>query len=330
VNWIKIKIWFLGNKLEGSLAIFFLISTLVLGCLVWVAWSDFDTASSEYITKSSELASLSRKKPFPDPANLSTLRDTLGRDQADLDKLDGELQRYHIQPFGNLEKNKPQDRPQQFQDALREEVTKIKTLATTTGSTLPPTFYLGLDEFENMPPLPEQALILAKQLTVLDWVAGSLLNHDGVVVAEFSRPVTESPVKKDGFPSNTSNSPKKPGSSAPAQKNIPDTTPYSSVGNANLVFSCSQTALREFVNTIASPSAPYFVVIESLQLQNTAKEAPKKNAPTEATKQRVGKEHAPLRIPIIVGRENLNVSMKIHILEFPGPNASQSTASPAK
>jgi len=317
MSWLKLKTWFLANRLEGSLAIFFLFSVLLLGGLVWYSWGNYDAASSEYISKSSELAILSRKKPFPDASNLSRLKETLSWDQADLDKLNTELLRYRIQPMGDLEKSKPQDWPQLFQDALREEVTKVKSLATNNGSTLPPTFYLGLDDFENKPPQPDQALLLAKQLTVLAWVAETLLNHQSVVVGEFSRPVNEAPAGRDTTLPNNS---KKSGPTSPDQRDV--LTPYSGIGSASLVFSCSQTTLREFINALSSPSAPYFVLIDNLQLQNTAKEPPKRvdMAAPETLRQSAGKEHPPARIPILVGRENLNISMKIRILEFQAPS----------
>lgn len=322
-NWIKLKTWFLDNRIEGSLALFFLIAILVLGSLAGIAWSAYDAAASEYASKSSELAALSRKKPYPDAANLSVLKETLGRDQADLEKLEEQLQRFRIPPFADLDRCKPQDRPQLFQDALRQAVTKVRTLATATGSTLSQAFYLGFEDFENTPPLPDQALSLAKQLTVLDWLAESLLSHDGVMIGEFSRP-TDSPAVKDNAPRNQ---PKK--QAAPDQKSPAEATPYSTVGKATLTFRCNQATLREFVNGIASPSAPHFVVIESLQLQNTAKEPPKRTG-AETTGKPAGKNQPPTRIPLLVGQENLNVSMRIRILEFPDPKAPGPTGSPSK
>jgi hypothetical protein len=322
-SWIKLKTWFLDNRLEGSLALFFLVATLILASLAGIAWSGYATATAEYASKSSELAALSRKRPYPDAANLTVLKETLGRDMADLEKLEEDLQRFLIRPFADLDKGKAQDRPQLFQDALRQAVTKIKALAATTGSTLPQTFYLGLDDFENKPPLPDQTLSLAKQLTVLDWLAESLLNQGGVGIGEFSRPAELSGSKEPA----SQNRAKKP--SPPDPKANTEATPYSTVGRVNLVFRCSQATLREFINAVASPAAPYFMIIESLQLQNTAREAPKRTA-AEPSRPTSGKDRPQTRIPLLVGQENLNVSMRVRILEFTAPKTARSAVPPSK
>lgn len=68
------------------------------------------------------------------------------------------------------------------------------------------------------------------------------------------------------------------------------------------------------MNSIAS--APYFLVIENLQLQNSVAEPPRRDTSSEAPQSPTDGQSTAQRLPIIVGREQVNVSMKIRFLEF--------------
>lgn len=175
----SITTWLAENKIAASLAAFFLVAAGVLGWFTYMAWADYGTAQNDYASEASQLTKLSQKKPFPSETNLNKLRDTFARDESDLSKLTKELQRYRIPFFAQIDKAKPQDMPQQFQDALRNEVTKIKSLAADSGVTLPPEFYLGLNEYENKVPQQEDTLSLAKQLSVISWIAETVAGKRG-------------------------------------------------------------------------------------------------------------------------------------------------------
>lgn len=167
---MNIKLLFQQNKPAVSLGATFVLGSLVLGYMTWSAWDNYSTATADYTSKASELDRLSHKEIFPSDSNLKKLSETLSKNQDNLDKLRKALQSYHIGTFGEFDKIKPQDQPQFFQDTLRTEVTAIKSLAASAGSTLPPTFYLGLDDYENRLPQPEQLPLLSRQFTVLEWL----------------------------------------------------------------------------------------------------------------------------------------------------------------
>ena len=305
----NIKVWILENKLATTLAAVFLVLT---GVLVWFslnAWDVYDSASSEYSSKANELKELCRKNPFPSPANLKLLAATIDQERSDLDKLTGELRRFRITDFGDLEKIKLSERPQHFQDILRDEVTKIKSLAESTGSSLPASFYLGLEEFENKPPPQEDVLSLAKQLTVLSWVAETLVSHKGTLIAEFQNVQQRQNDTKGELRS-------KPALNAPPKSQISPAV-FETAAIARISFHCDQVSFREVVNSFSA--APYFLLIDSLLVQNSSSEPPPRVSAPQTPESTPSGGAPRQRLPIVVGHESLNISIKLRALEFPEP-----------
>jgi len=308
----KLTSWLIDNKVAAALSAFFILATGFLGWFSYSAWDDYSTALAEYATKASQLANLSHRKPFPSQGNLAKLSEIMDREQADLKKLNKTLQGYNIPAFNNLDKVKPQDMPQQFQDGLRNEVTRIKALAAASGVTLPPGFYLGLEEYENTLPQQEETIALAKQLTVLSWMAETVSGEKGLILAEFTSVKAQSAAKKD----------LQKRVAAPSSESLP--TPYQTTGTLRLSFRCNQGSLRQLINVISA--APYFLLIEGIQLENTSKEPPRREGvPQGAEPPRDGGTSIQ-RLPIIVGRELLNVSLKVRSIEF--QDLSQATPAP--
>ena len=318
---MNIKTWISENKTAAILGVCFLGGFAALGWLAWSAWGEFDATKAEYDGKLAQFAKFAAQKPFPNAANLKKTGDALNQSRSDLDSLQKQLEQCRIPPFGDLEKTKPQEQPQSFQDALRKEVTRIKGLATSAGSTLPPSFYLGMEEYENKLPQPEEAIPLARQLTVLNRLATTLVSQKGIIVSEFSRFRPDSGVKKD--PATL----KKPGAPPVAGKKSDSDEPYETIGITRMTFRCSQTSLREIVNALSS--GPYFQVIDSIQIQNSSTEPPRREAPaqtsaqpsTQSTETSATNEPVIQRLPIVVGRETLTVTIKVRALDFPKQNS---------
>ena len=315
MNWNTLKIWCAGNKPAAIFTGGFLLSVLALGYLNWSAWDQYSTVIGEFSSKSAKLHTLYQAKPYPSKENLKKLEEIAAHDRGDLELLRKELQSFHIPSFGNFEQTKPQDRPQQFQDALRAQVTKITSSSATAGSTLPTHFYLGMEQYENKLPGSEEVTMLSKQLTVLSWISEELVSRKGLIISEFSRPVPEGSTKKDAVAQKKDANTSKKQGTAPTEAKNAATPPYESVGTIRITFRCPQSVFRDLINAIAS--APYFLVIESLQVQNSAKEPPRRTTSTQSP-QASEQSTATLsrRLPIVVGKEVLNVSMRIRILEF--------------
>jgi hypothetical protein len=312
---MNIKTLFLENKTASSLVLSFVIGSGLFGYLAWSAWDNYDATTADYTAKAADLDHLSHKEIFPSASNLRKLSLTLTENQGNLAKLRKSLQTYRISSFGAFEKSKSQDQPQYFQDALREEVTAVKGIASISGATLPSNFYLGLDEYENRLPQPEQLPLLSKQLTVLDWLGKNVAGLKGAIVADFSRTPMET--AKTPIPSRS-------------PKPLPVATPttssaYESLGSIRITLRCDQGEFRELINSIST--APYFLVIEDLKVQNSAGEPPRRDASPTTDQPPADGTTAIQRLPIIVGRETLNVFLKIRIIDFPStqnqPGASK-------
>lgn len=314
----KISTWFSENKLPASLAGGFLICAVAVAWLSYVSWDDYGAATQSYAEAVGKLNKLSHQNPFPNESNLTALRSSVTRQQAGLDQLTKSLQAFRIAESREIADAKLQDKPLKFQDALRAEVTKIKALATEKGSALPPGFYLGFEEYENKPPSPEEVTLLSKQLTVMSWVAENLASKSGLILQDFSR----------GQIASTTGakveSPKKPAAAtAPAKaKGNPE-----SVGSFWVSFRCDQSSFREFLNSLTA--APYFLLTDALQLKNTVTEPPKHDAGTPGGTP-PSDPQAAQHLPIVVGREQVNVTMKLRTMEFPDQQESKPATPTAK
>ena len=304
---MNIKLWFLENKTIAALVALFIVATAGLGYFAYIAWDDYGSATAEYSSKASELDTLSHQAIFPSASNLRKLIQTLSKDQANLDQLRQALQSYRIPSFGEIEKIKPQDQPQYFQDTLRAQVTTIKSLAASLGSTLPPTFYLGLDEYENRLPQPDQLFTLSKQLTVLKWLAANIVSNKGMIVADFTRlPDAAKSVALQ----------KKSGTRSVSGENQNTTSAlYDSLGSTRVTLRCSQGAFRELINAISV--SPYFLMIEDIKVQNSVAEPPRRDTAPPATEQSSDGSTSIQRLPVVVGRESLNIFIKIRTIDFP-------------
>jgi hypothetical protein len=312
---MNINYWLSENKPLAALLAITVIGSGVLGYLVYSAWDDYGSATAIYSSKASDLDRLSHNPIFPSSSNLKKINQTLMEDRSNLDKLRTACAAYIIPPIGGIEKVKPQDQPQYFQDTLRKLVTDIKALAASMNSTFPPSFYLGMDEYENQLPAPEQLSILPKQLTVLHWIAKVIANQKGVVVAEFSR------LQPDA--NKNSSAQKSPNTPAGSDKTGP-AAPYEALGGARITLNCSQASLHELINTLSS--APYFLVIEDLKIQNSVTEPPRRDAALQPTDQPSDGSGTIQRLPIVVGRESVNVIIKIRFIDFPSVKNQQEAA----
>ena len=320
--------WFTDNKLAGSLAVIFLLLLSGTGWWTYQSWDEYAVATQGYEEAAAKLSKLNKQSPFPNDSNKAKLEDNLKKERQNLATLEKALQAYNAPSFANLEQAKPQDRPQLFQDALRAQVTKIKSLAASRGATLPPGFYLGMEEFENRLPSSEEVLQLSRQLSAVNWLAENLSSNSGLIVAEFTRTQTTSTAKKDGVK-------KSPVTPAAQGAGSGPTPTHATLGTIQTSFRCDQHTLNELVNAISA--APYFFILEGFQLQNTSPEPPHRDIGTGSatTDARPGDSQAAIhKLPIVVGREQLNFSMKLKVLEFPiqqDPDPTpQSKAAPKK
>lgn len=314
-----LKTWFAERKGPSVFAVIFLLLAAIGGWFAYGAWDDYSSATLAYSDAVAKLVKMAKQNPPPSEANLALLAKAIDSEQSALNELLGTLRQYSIPAFASLEKAKPQDAPQLLQDALRAQVTKLKALASASGSTLPSGFYLALEEYENRLPPSDDTLALAKQLTVFNWISEKLITHSGLILAEFSK----------AAPLPPSQSPKADRKPLPAATAPKTELSYENTAALKVSFRCDQGSFREILNSFSQ--SPYFLVIDSLQLQNTVTEPPKRDQSMQQTPQPGANaiqegQAAVQRIPIVVGREQINASLRIRILEFPDRKPQQANA----
>jgi hypothetical protein len=303
---MNITSWLSQNRTIASAGGAFLITTAALVYFAIGAWDDYVAAIADYSRKADQLESLSKQTPPPLESTRIALEDSMKAYESELDGLFSRLAKYRIPSFGNIAKAKPSDQPQEFQDVLRKEVTRIKLIAAESQSRIPPNYYLALESFENKPPSIEELPLLARQLTVLDWISETLLCQRDVILEEFSLSPPLQARKKDlpnvkSLPRENGINQKKP-------------SPIETVAEVRLRFRCTQSVFRKFINTLSG--APSFLVIDSLQVQNSSLEPPRRDAFAASEIPTEGSSMESAKLPVIVGRETLAVSMKIKALEF--------------
>jgi len=302
---IKIKTWFAENKTPALFAGIFLLLSGICGWFSYQSWDDYTTALQAHASATEQMNRYAKQVPPVTEANLKKLGKTLDSDQAALNELLGALRRFRIPVFAGVEKAKSQDAPQLLQDALREEVTKLKVEANTTGVTLPQGFYLALEEYENRLPSPDDTIPLAKQLTVFDWISGMLISHRGLSIQEFSKANNSAAIQ----PAKTERKPLTPNGTSKLE------SPYNLTATLKISFRCDQGSLRGVLNSFSQ--SPYFLVIDSIQLQNSVTDPPRRDSTPQPAAPPSQEGQSPgQRIPVIVGREQINVILRVRILEF--------------
>jgi hypothetical protein len=304
---IKIKTWFSENRIPSIFAGIFLLISGGAGWFAYSSWDDYGLALQSYLSATEQLGRYAKQTPPPDEGSRIKLGKALEAEQAALNQLLGDLRRYRIPAFAGVEKAKSQDAPQLLQDALRAEVTKIKSLANANKAILPQGFYLALEEYENRLPSPEEAIPLAKQLTVFDWICSNLVTHQGLAIADFSR--------LNPAPLTTAKTDRTPATPSGGLKSDP---PYELLATLKIALVCDQGSLREILNSFSQ--SPYFLMIDSLQLQNTVTEPPRRDIaaqlPPPSNPVQDG-QPAVQRIPVVLGQEKINLSFRVRILQFP-------------
>ena len=316
----KISTWFSENKLAASFGGGFLICALAVGWLASASWDDYAVSSQAYSDAVGKLNKLNHQNPFPNESNLSALRSSVSRQQTALDQLTKSLRSFKIAEMPAIADAKPQDKPLKFQDALRAEVTKLKTLSSEKGSGLPQGFYLGFEEYESKLPTPDDVTTLSKQLSAMAWVAENLAGKSGLIVGDFSRVQATNSVKLE--------SPKKPTPAAPSPSQSKGKTILEPIGSFWVSFRCDQSSFREFLKSLTI--APYFLIPAELQLKNSVTEPPKRDAGNDQASAAPQDPQAAQHLPIVVGREQVNVTMKIRIMEYPESAEAKPSAPASK
>jgi hypothetical protein len=176
--------WLQENKfLSGFLAVM-LVGVGALGFLFLSAKGQYEEAYADYEEKARELEGLVKRPIFPSQKNVDKLvqqKKQVTDKAADLAKT---LAAQQI-PVEEMT-------PAQFQDKLKAAVTALREKEKKTGKAgvfgdAPEKFFMGFEKYETAPPDAEAAVALGRQLKVIDWVVGKLI-ESGLTGIKVIRP----------------------------------------------------------------------------------------------------------------------------------------------
>ena len=288
MNWIK------QNKfLSGFIAVM-VIGVGALGYLLWTAKSVYDEGRSDYEGKVKELNRLEGLKPYPEAENLKQFDARKKEHAAVIDALHKNLATAQI-PVEPLSR-------EQFQDRLREAVTRIATKAKDSGVGMPTPFYLGMDKYQTEPPLPEAAPALGRQVKALEFVLTKMIEGGVTAITKFDRetlPEEEGKGKKDKEAA-------KPGALPKSAKGL---VAYRSI---QLEFTSEQSRFRNFLNGMVTEKSQFFV--PRLVVVKNEKDAAPPRVQAPVTGAGADKDKADSKY--IFGAEKVNVALVLDMVDF--------------
>jgi hypothetical protein len=306
MNWIK------ENKfLAGFLAITLIVAGVV-AFLMMSAKGKADEAEQRYNAAAAELTRLQNGAPFPDAGNLGKMEELKKQHHAAMDELQKNLAatQFPLEPTT----------PAQFQDKLKETVTRVRTAAAGVGVKLPEKFYMSFDRYETEPPKAEAAAPLLRMLksmeTVLDMLIANQVNE-----------ITD--LKRDALPEETGKKPEG------GKSSVKDDT-----GKALVVrhpfevgFVGIEGKFHKFINSLITEKKQFYIP-KAVVVKNEKEQGPSRNdksTPPPAPPQPApGDTNPPQPNPpppeeatkMIVGEEKLQVSVKIEVVNFAEPAAT--------
>jgi hypothetical protein len=298
MNWIK------QNKfLTGFLAVT-LIGAGVLAFLMLSAKGKADEAEQHYSAAAAELTRLQNSAPFPDEGNLRKMEELKKAHHAAIEELQKNLAATQIP----LEPTTPA----QFQDKLKETVTKIKSDAGAKNVKLPEKFYMSFDKYETEPPKSEAAAPLLRMLKAMELVVEMLIDNQVSEIGDFKRDaLPEEAGKKEGG---------KNAAKDESGKALVVRHPFE-VG-----FVAHEGKFHKFINNLITEKKQFYiprsVVVKNEKEQGpsrTAPQSPTPPAPTPApaNPNAPNTPSAPVdEVRLVVGEEKLQVVVKIDVIDF--------------
>ena len=295
MNWIK------QNKfLSGFIAVM-VIGVGALGFLLFQAQSRYSEARTDYESKAAELNRLEGLKPYPESENLKQIEAQKGQFVAAIGEFRKNIAAAQI-PLEPISR-------EQFQDKLREAVTRISAKAKEGGLALPPMFYVGMEKYQSEPPLPEAAPVLARELKALEFVINKMIEEGITTITKFERDLLPEEEGKGKKEKETSG---KPSAAGKTEKSSKSSVAYHGV---QIEFTAEQSRFRNFLNAVVTENSQFY--IPRLVVVKNEKDAAPPRASAEGQPggaQTPGGEASDAKYTF--GAEKVNVSLVLDIVDF--------------
>jgi hypothetical protein len=317
--------WIRKNPVLTAIIAVTLSGCGALGYLILTAQGKYASVRETYDRQSAELSRLQGLKPYPEQANLHQMA--------------AQTEEYAKATKGLLERLSMMElpaepmTPEQFQDKLKRAVTDLAAKATTSGTKLPPDFFLGFEDYRTQLPTRDAAPQLGRQMAAVELVCNLLVDSKVAELKGLKRaklPVETGEEKKDPKESEKP----KPGAkgAGPAKPAGPTMIEESEIA---LDFISDQNRFRRVLNLIAAAKEQFFIV-RNLVVANEKQTAPPRTAvgtPPVATPPPPifgdatgtpgsGPTHgatAP-KLEFLLGNERVEIKATVAIVDFADPS----------
>jgi hypothetical protein len=323
MNWIK------ENKFVAGFGAVMIVALGVLAFLFISANGKYTEVSDTYTSQSAELNRLQNLKPYPDDENLQRAAKQKDEYVGKITALQDQVaaMQFSLQPMS----------PGSFQSSLKDAVNEVTTKASANGVTLPAGFYLGFQDYQSAPPRNEAAAALGQQLQAIKLVVDALL---AARVAEISA------ISRDPLPEEA----KAPPATEATGRPMPPGGPNAAANNESKLlkkegfqigFVSEQSKFHRALNAI-STATEQFLVVKNIRLHNEQLKGPSRTQPNsnsaggstpppQATntgdqmnlsgtaQPGTAGSVEPDWLKPIVGREKVNVTLDVDIIDFAKP-----------
>lgn len=265
--------WVKENKFLSGFFAVMLIGVGVLGFLLFTASSRYRDARAQYDEQATELNRLKSLAPYPAAPNVEKIEAQRKEHQASVLALQKSLAATEI-PVEEISEV-------QFQDKLRESVSRVTAKATEGRMALPEKFYMGFALYETQPPRAEAAPLLGRQLKAIELVLMKLIESGVTKLTKLDRP--ELPEEKE--PRSGASS----GSTSGGGRDERRGDSRDNGGENTLVkrhafdigFVADQSAFNSVLNGIVSNKTQFYVP-RALEVKNEQTKSPPKTETTAA------------------------------------------------
>jgi len=297
MNWSK------ENPFLAGLVAAAVIAGAAISLMVFQSWTAYTAASDSYTAAVTALHQLQNKVPFPSEANLEVAQTAVSDYSNKITQFRSNLSKMEL----------PLDRtinPQQFQDGLRAAVNALKDRATANNVKLPANFYLGFDTYQTQVPTDLAAPFLNRQLAVINALAVRLVDLKVQSIDSLVR----QPIPQEA-----------PGA---ATAKAPDAGKVLEKFPVEVSFTSEQSKFRVAFNSLLG--SEQFILIRAVGLQSSATQAPPrggvdpaKSVPNPFATGQAGSPDAKTSLQVILGRELVQVTLRLEIFDFTEPPAAK-------
>jgi hypothetical protein len=257
MNWIK------ENKFLSGFFAVMLVGVGVLGYLLWTASSRYRDASAQYEDQATELNRLKSLAPYPAAPNVEKIEAQRKEHQASVLALQKSLAGMEI-PIEQITEV-------QFQDRLRETVSRVTAKANERQMALPEKFYMGFAQYETQPPRAEAAPLLGRELKAIEVVMMQLIESNVSRLTKLDRPE----LTEEKEPRTSSSSGSTSGSGKGSAHDEGHENDLVKKESFDIAFVADQLAFNNAVNSIVANKTQFYIP-RVIEVKNEKTKSPSK------------------------------------------------------